>query len=101
MLCSRIRLTERRYRLVSTLHQHQQQANGISTLSSSELNITDRIPFVRPCTIIKMINSCNIPAITSENHRIVSAECEAPTTGTITTSTTNSATPRSHRNNKR
>lgn len=47
MFCAKMHLTERKFRIESTINQHKFE-NSIS------LSIDNRMPFVRPCTIIKM-----------------------------------------------
>lgn len=56
MLCTRMRLTERRFRIKSSISYQNIDGDYESRAAvSSEV----RSPFVRPCAIIKMYESCN------------------------------------------
>lgn len=56
MLCTRMQLTERRFRIKSSLsYQNSDGECETRTTVSSET----RTPFVRPCAIIKMFNCEN------------------------------------------
>lgn len=56
MLCTKMRLSERKFRFESTI-QHRNCENSVTT--SATLSIGSASPFVRPCAIIKMFNDCN------------------------------------------
>lgn len=72
MLCTRMRLTERRFRIKSSITYHNGDGDfDAQTAISSDIRTTNA-PFVRPCAIIKMynanenqVNSANRPSSTS------------------------------------
>lgn len=64
MLCTRMQLTERRYRIKSSLTY--QNIDGDES-NSATISTESRAPFVRPCAIIKMFNSDNGDSKESDN----------------------------------
>lgn len=57
MLCTRMRLTERRFRIKSSITYHNVDGDfEAQTAVSSDVRATNA-PFVRPCAIIKMYNA--------------------------------------------
>lgn len=59
MLCTRMRLTERRFRIKSSITYHNSDSDfDTQTAISSDVRSTNA-PFVRPCAIIKMFNANN------------------------------------------
>lgn len=56
MLCTRMRLTDRRFRIKSSITYHNGDGDfDAQTAISSDVRATNA-PFVRPCAIIKMYN---------------------------------------------
>lgn len=54
MLCTRMQLTDRRFRIKSSISYQNGECESSATVSNDV-----RTPFVRPCAIIKMFNCDN------------------------------------------
>lgn len=64
MLCTRMRLTERRLRINSSISYQNGDGECEKATISTE---SSRTPFVRPCAIIKMFDSNNADGKESNN----------------------------------
>lgn len=63
MLCTRMRLTERRFRIKSSISYQ----NSDGECERATVSTESRMPFVRPCAIIKMFDSDNADGKESTN----------------------------------
>ena len=85
MLCTRMRLTERRFRIKSSISYQ----NGDGEYERAAVSTESRAPFVRPCAIIKMFDSDNADGKESSNSSRSSASNTKSDTSTRTSGTDN------------
>lgn len=111
MLCSRIRLNDRRLRVIPSvvpqtppLLAEPSKAVEVSTTTTTTA-AANHGPFVRPCALTTMINACSSSAAVADGGTICASSGSSgsanSTMGRATAATTAGSTPRSDRSAKR
>lgn len=85
MLCTRMRLTERRFRIKSSISYQ----NGDGEYERAAVSTESRAPFVRPCAIIKMFDGENADGRESNHSSRSSASNTKSDTSTRTSGADN------------
>lgn len=79
MLCTSMRLTDRRFRIETTVRSNQMNSNSTATITIGTT------PFIRPCTMIKISNNDLNGKRVKSNASIQDQITEANTTNRIPT----------------